>query len=113
MLTRLVRDKRVKPREVEAYLADLTREIDDVEKMLLLLRDTMPGTSARASRPGSPPKRRLKNLSPARRAALKLQGHYVALMRQAPASRRAGFTALFKKKGAQAAIDALRKLLGK
>jgi len=52
--------------------------------------------------------RKLK-LSPARKAALKIQGTYIGLVRGLPAAQKAKIKALAKKKGMKAAVEAMKR----
>ena len=124
VLAGLLSEKRIRERDIRVHMENLGREIESLESRLNVLRDAAerPRRSARSSAEGSngqpkptaaPKRRRLPNLSPERRAALTRQGHYLALMRQTPKTKRAHFTKIFKTKGGAAAIDALRKSLGK
>ena len=117
LMNRFLKERRISIRDVDIGLASLRHDIGALEDRLRILRSASTDKArANASASRAEPraaKRRRQNLSPERRAALKLQGHYLALMRQVPKTKRAGFTTLFKTKGAQSAIDALRKLLGK
>ncbi|HYV97364.1 MAG TPA: hypothetical protein VE967_07935 [Gemmatimonadaceae bacterium] len=115
----LLARRRVSAAEVRSSLSGLTREIETLEERLDALRGAARTASRSAGRPaasvapsdGAPAKkkRRRQRLSPQRLAALRLQGHYLALMRQTPATKRAAFRAIRQAKGTQAAITALRK----
>jgi hypothetical protein len=100
-------------------MADLGGEIAQLERQLESLRAASTGAAPRAAgrpaarnegaAPAAPRKRRRRrNLSPERREALRLQGHYLALIRQVPKSRRAHFKTIVEKRGKEAAIKALR-----
>jgi len=97
--------------------ADVTRcrEIQQLEQRLAALR----GGTAGARRRGRPPAfagRRISAassaLTPQQRASRQLQGRYLALVRQIPASRRARFGQIAKDKGREAAIRAMQGVVG-
>lgn len=141
VLTRLIRDRRVSAADVRQYLGEVEQEISELENRLNELRGVA-GSESPARRPqprtrrrtrtrtaaaspaapaasdapapakGGKKRRRLK-LTPARRAELKLQGHYLALMRQIPARRRPFYRSFFKAKGHAPTIAALRRELKK
>jgi hypothetical protein len=135
VLTRLVKERRVNAAEIRQYLGMMQQEIKDLEAQLQALREASsgglapgarlsPGRSVQsaaqrpAARPGaaaSAPgangavqKRRKPHLSPERREQLRLQGHFLSLLHQTPASRRSKFKVIRKQKGLKAAVDALR-----
>jgi hypothetical protein len=134
VLKRLMEERRVTAKDVNRYAAEMRREIAALEERLRLLREAArvaPGgrgrgthgarqkagtddTSETRPRAIARRKRRRKlNLSAERRAALKLQGQYLALIRRVSARRRAEFKRLFQEKGPEAALKALREATGK
>jgi hypothetical protein len=120
VVRRILAERKVPVSVVRQYLEELDSEIATLEQQLELLRAASgEGTSRRGSGPrpgggvGSNGRRRRRNLSPARRESLRLQGHYLALIRQIPARKRAQYKAIVEKSGKEAAIAALRRAVGK
>jgi hypothetical protein len=120
VLNSLLADRRITERDVRNHLNNLHSEIASLESRLELLRDTSVHTGkARRSAgrsngipaPTGAPKRRRVNLSPERRAALKKQGLYLALMRQIPKTKRAAFKAMFRKSGMDPTLAAMQKVV--
>ena len=121
ILERLVNDRRISTSEISRYMSDLQREISALEQRLQSLRSTAGGGGAHPVRrgPGRPPgsgasapaapgrrrrRRRSAALSPEQRASRQLQGQYLGLIRQIPATRRAQYAKIAKEKGREAAI---------
>ena len=115
---------------VRRYLGDLQQEIVKLEQRLLSLRSASnSGTAFRAGRrrPGRPPaaesakpaggggrrRRRGGPLSAQQRASRQLQGRYLGLIRQIPATRRAQYTRIAKERGREAAIREMQSVLNK
>ena len=117
VLQRLISDRRISQAEVARYVSAMRREIDELEERLRRLREaaTAAMTGRRPGRaPGPGPKRRTRPaVSAERRASQQLQGRYLGLIRQIPASRRAHFTKVAKEKGREAAIKELTASLGR
>ena len=115
----LLADRRISERDVRAHLTNLDRDIASLENRLQLLRGArvQPGRGGDRTVAGSTgdpartvaPKRRRANLSPERRAALKKQGLYLALMRQIPKTKRASFKAMFRQRGMDPTLAAMHK----
>ena len=89
--------------------ADVTRcrEIQQLEQRLAALRGGTGGMRRRGRPPATAARRpsaALSALSPQQRASRQLQGRYLALVRQIPASKRARFGQMVKQKGREAAI---------
>lgn len=59
------------------------------------------------------PKRRRSRITAEQLASRQLQGRYLGLIRQIPASRRAGFQKIAKDRGREAAINEMRSVLKK
>ena len=119
VVRRILADRRVPISLVRQYLGELDTEIATLEQQLELLRAASgTGVSRRTRSPqtdsgrGGKPRRR-RNLSPERRESLRLQGHYLALIRQIPARKRPQYKAIVESKGKEAAIAALRRAVGK
>jgi aminoglycoside phosphotransferase (APT) family kinase protein len=126
VLRRLIEDRRVAPGEVRHYVDDMHREIGDLERRLAELRAAHGGkaasTARRVPRPrrGRPPavtgrvrRRRRSAVSPEQLASRQLQGRYLALIRQIPASKRPQYGRMVKEKGRDAAVKAMSDALKK
>lgn len=130
VLRRLIEERRINQKDVARYTGDMQREIAALEERLRLLReaaDEAPRTRGpRRQDNGAPAetaertprgqrrrRRRKQNLSPERRAALKLQGQYLALIRRVPARKRPQYKKLLETKGKDAAIKAMQQATGK
>ena len=109
------------------YIGDMHREIDSLEARLQSLRSA---TAERANAPrpaaawrrgpGRPPGsgarkagRRAAALTPEQRASRQLQGRYLGLIRQIPATRRGQYARIAKEKGREAAIKEMTNALNK
>ena len=96
------------------------REIRRLEERLQSLRS---GGGMRGRRPGAIAavaaagpavrRRRVRRLSAAGLASRKIQGRYLGLIRQIPASQRAKYTKIAKEKSREAAIKEMQSALGK
>ncbi len=124
VLQRLVSDRRISQGELNRYVAEMHREIADLEQRLQSLRDAAgsaqrrPGRPARAAAAPAMPgagraRRRKARLTPEQAASRKLQGRYLGLIRQIPASRRPQYQKIAKEKGREAAIKEMTSALGK
>lgn len=130
IVERLLQDGRISPTAVSGYLADLAREILQLEARLEALRAaTAEGVGVHAPtrssvaprrKPGRPRtsaaaeapvlhRARQRRASPAR----KLQGSYMGYFRQLPERDRARFQKMRQEQGIEAAIAAIRARLGK
>jgi hypothetical protein len=171
VLERLIRERRVSQTDINRYVAEMGREISDLEARLQRLRDaagpvaaaavagiaSAAGAAAAVVRrgrkpgrpkgavgrpPGRPPgrpagssnasatpaasagagagaasggatRRRRSPITAEQLASRQLQGRYLALVRQIPASKRAGFARIAKEKGREAAIKEMQDSLKK
>lgn len=130
VLERLISNRRVSAGEINRYLGEMQKEIASLEQRLQSLRTASSGAASPARRPGRPPRvrssagsaaspakargrKRSKVLTPEQRASRQLQGRYLALVRQIPANKRAGFSRMTKEKGREAAIKAMTEALKK
>jgi hypothetical protein len=125
VVTRLIENGRLQPAEVSRFVKDMAEEIELLEQRLRLLRDAQPhvrrgrrGSGVLSNGPDDARpkpakqlrrKRRHQNLSPERRAKLKLQGQYLALMRPLSLRKRSQYKKLFREKGLEATVQALRE----
>lgn len=113
VVNRILADRAVPVSQIRRYLSELDGEISTLESRLEFLRAASGGGSSRAgSAVAGAGGRRRRNLSPERRESLRLQGHYLALIRQVPARQRAQYKAIVEKRGKEAAIAALRRAVG-
>ena len=117
VVRRLIGDRKTNLSQVQRYLAELNSEIATLEQQLEMLREASGESGARRGSGGGAKAaaggRRHRNLSPERRESLRLQGHYLALIRQIPARKRGQYKAMVEKRGKEAAIAALRRAVGK
>lgn len=129
VLERMIKDRRVSARDVGRYVAEMKREIDELELRLQNLREasgggngSAAGAGRRRGRPAlasasaggpAPASRAKKRITPEQRASRQLQGRYLGLIRQIPASRRAQYQKIAKDRGREAAIKELASALGK
>jgi hypothetical protein len=98
-------------------------EIRNLERRLAELRGTItrrrgrpPASQASkttASGGGGKKKRASRNLTPQQRASRQLQGRYLGLIRQIPASQRARYARVAKDKGRETAIKEMQSALTK
>jgi hypothetical protein len=154
VLDRLLRDRHISQYDVQRYVNDMGREINELQSRLDSLRQAHGGGAGAAApaarrpgrppgRPGRPPGRRpgrppasaaapaaapataaaaapskkggkrRSAITPEQLASRQLQGRYLALIRQIPASRRGQYAKTAKDKGREAAIkdmqDAIKK----
>jgi len=138
----MISDRRVSPGEIIRYVNEMQHEIDELEKRLQSLRAAAGGGggAAAASAPrrrGRPPGSRNRAKAAAapaaaaagakrgrrgrRRTAItaeqlasrQLQGRYLGLIRQIPASKRGQYQKTAKDKGREAAIKEMQSALGK
>jgi hypothetical protein len=121
VLERLVADRQINASQVRGALAAMQRDIQDLEARLNNLRgaagrSTTPRPTAAAAAAPTPKagrRRRKAVFSPETIASRQLQGRYLGLIRQIPETRRAKFKKIAKADGREAAIKALRSVLGK
>ena len=118
VLERMIADRRVSAKDVSRYVSEMQREIDELENRLERLRQATGGAApaARRGRPAGAAKAqrgRRRRVTAEQEASRKLQGRYLGLIRQIPASRRGPFQRTAKEKGREAAIKDLVSALGK
>lgn len=114
ILQDLIRQGRISAAEIGRYL-----EIRKLEERLQALRSGRGGArrgrrpgAQRAAGAGGRPRRRSK-ITAQQLASRKLQGRYLGLIRQIPASQRARYTKVAKDKGREAAIKEMQGALKK
>ena len=123
VLSRLIGDRRVTSADVKRYVGEMHSEIQKLEERLHSLRSAAGSVIAAAVEkvrrgPGRPKgstkrKRASSTLTPEQRASRQLQGRYLGLIRQIPASRRAQYAKVAKEKGREAAIREMAANLNK
>jgi len=165
VLDRLIRDRRISRADVNSLIAEMGREIGELEARLQHLKSAHGGAMAAAAvgvaaaaagtalvrrgrrpgrppgRPGRPPGRRGRPpasaagsegadgaagskggkrgrkqrsaITPEQLASRQLQGRYLALVRQFPATKRAQYARTAKEKGREAAITEMQSSLKK
>ena len=143
VLDRMINERRISQGEVLRYVSEMQREIDELEKRLQSLRAAAGGgggggyaAAAAPRRRGRPPgsrnrakaasapsaegggakrgrRRRRSNITPEQLASRQLQGRYLGLIRQIPASKRGQYQKIAKDKGREAAIKEMAGALGK
>ena len=105
VIDRLVRERRLNPREVARLASEMDSEIAELERRLAMLRaDTgRPGRAGRSTRP----------VDPAVAASRRLQGEYMGLMRHTTGRERARIKKIAREKGREAAVREMRSKMGK
>ena len=136
VLERLVTDRRVTRTEIARYMSEMQNEIGFLEKRLQALRDAAGSVAdsvvamVTPKRRGRPPaavkadkvvaeiagparRRRSAAITAEQKASRQLQGRYLGLIRQIPASRRAQYQRIAKDRGRDAAIKEMLTALGR
>lgn len=124
VLDRLIGDRRVTRADVQRYVHDMHREIGDLERRLLSLKEAAGGAIRSAiealtpgRRRGRPPgggkKRKSAKITAEQLASRQLQGRYLGLIRQIPATKRGTYQKIAKEKGREAAIKEMMTTLKK
>lgn len=129
VLERLVADRRISKSEVNRYVAEMAREIKELEARLQNLRSVSDAAAPAARRPRrgngatakkaravtAPAKRRQRagKLTPEMIESRKLQGRYLSLIRRIPANKRAQYKKLASEKGRETAIREMKAAVGK
>ena len=106
-------------RDGKVFAADIARslEIRKLEERLQALRGgdgrrgRRPGTAAKAAAGGR--RRRQRPLTAQQRASRQLQGRYLGLIRQIPATQRGRYAKIAKDKGRESAIKEMQSALKK
>ena len=119
VLAKLVNEKVVSSKDVNAGLARMESEINELEHRLEALksiRKSAPGAkrTAKAAKSSSGRKRRASpSLSPEVRASRALQGKYISTIKQIPKPQRAKFKKIAESKGREEAIRQMQASLKK
>jgi O6-methylguanine-DNA--protein-cysteine methyltransferase len=128
VIQRLIGDRKITRNDLQRYVNDMRREIGELEARLASLKAATGSairsaiSALRPGRRGRPPaseaaaggrKRRRARITPEQLASRKLQGRYLGLIRQIPASRRAQYQKIAKDKGREAAIKEMQTALNK
>lgn len=112
VLGRLLLDRRITQREVQRYVADMGREIYEIEQRLALLRDVPAHTHmvsvAARSAAGTPRRSRKGRTAGAKGPPRGIAGTLAVLLRSVPAAEHAAIAAIRANKGIKAAIRAAR-----
>jgi len=117
VLERLIAERRVSSGEVARYVADIQREIAEIETRIARLRAAGEDTQVRRTGPdlsaktATPPSRKVRKR---RRTGNPLAGNYMGYMRQVNSARKkAEFKKIKADSGFADAIAALKRHLGK
>lgn len=128
VIDRLISDRRISAGEINRYVSEMHREIADLERRLQALREASgyarrsqaaaPRAAApRAAAAAAPAKagrrRRRSAITAEQLASRQLQGRYLGLIRQIPASKRGHYQKIAKDKGREAAIKEMHSALKK
>jgi hypothetical protein len=126
IVTRACNDGSLTERTIRGYLADLEGEIASIETRIQELRQLATGSAA-AGHPKARPARkaasahrlkattqpRRKRISAKNAASRKIQGRYIAYLRQIAQKDRPRYQELAKTRGREVAITAMQKALGR
>lgn len=124
VLDRLIGDRRISRADVQRYVDAMHREIGDLEQRLQSLKEATGGAirsaihaltpgKRRGRPPGTGARRKSAKITAEQLASRQLQGRYLGLIRQIPASRRATYQKIAKDKGREAAIKEMMTTLKK
>jgi hypothetical protein len=118
VVERLLADRRITPQDVQRYVADIGREIQDLEQRLASLREAVGDRLVASRTPRSDAAGDARNRGPARRK--KGSGHprgiagtLAVLLRSIPAAEHAAIAAIRANQGIKAAINAARAAVKK
>ena len=111
VLEKAIEDRKISAGDVQRYIAAMWEEMNFIERRLAELRDVSPVRAARAVQQKlSRGARRVgQRVSAQVAASRRLQGRYIAAIRQLPKNRRAKYAAIAKERGRDAAIAAIQK----
>lgn len=108
LIDRLVRERRITQSTVRAMAAEMDGEVRELEQRLAALRGLSPEPRSQSRR-----RRSSKPMSPETMASRRIQGQYLGLIRQVPATKRGQFKKIAREQGREAAIRQLRIALKK
>jgi hypothetical protein len=119
-LDRLIKERRLKASEVARLVADMHREIEELERRLAALREAtgdVRTSHPRGSKEGRerpmPTGRHRRQVAPELAKSRRLQGEYMGLIRHMQGPARARMKKLAADQGREAAIRAMRVSLTK
>ncbi len=131
VLQRLISERRISSSDINRYTNDIKREIGELERRLQSLREVAGGAirgavqaltprrrrgrppGAAAAKGGAKRRRRRGRITSEQKASQQLQGRYLGLIRQIPATRRGQYQKIAKDRGREAAIKEMRSALHK
>jgi hypothetical protein len=126
IVSRACSDGTLTERTIRGYLADLAKEITGIEARIRELRELATGSAATgnaktlparaaasARRPKTTTKLRRGRTSAKNAASRKIQGRYIAYLRQIPQKDRPRYQELAKTRGREVAIAAMQKARGR
>ena len=112
ILEKLVDEGKVTAGDITRHLAGMWQEMTFIEKRLSELRGA--AGSVHPIRGAKKAARRVRaRVAPAVQKSRELQGQYMGLLRQIPEGDKKKFQDIAKEKGREAAVEALKKRLGK
>lgn len=114
-LQHLIQDGKVAASEVGRFfeIRNLERRLAELKGSVMRRRGRPPASASAPAGGGKRKRRASKNLTPQQRASRQLQGRYLGLIRQIPASQRARYARVAKDKGREAAIKEMQSALNK
>jgi hypothetical protein len=121
ILDRLIQERRLKPGEADRLVAEMHREIEELERRLEALREAtgkartsrIPRGSRAARDRSALTTRDSRRVTPELAKSRRLQGEYMGLMRHIQGPARARMKKLAADQGREAAIKAMRASLTK
>ena len=118
ILEKLIDERKVSAADIRRHLAGMWQEMTFIERRLSELRGVASSAHPVARVRSTVDRvrtrvRRRRAVSPEVAASQKLQGQYLGYMRQIPDRERKTFREMAQSKGRQAAVDAMKKRLGK
>lgn len=123
VLDQILKDKKIRSRDIDKYLKEMDREIESLEERLSMLRQTpASGASAstRATRARKPRKGGKKGAkrgsrkatTPEAQRSRQLQGQYISLIKRFSGKQRDKFKNLAKKQGREEAVKQMKAAIG-
>lgn len=113
VIDRLVADRRISAGDITRYVVQMQREINDLEVRLQTLRQASGARIPISSRNAAAARGPRRRVTSEQRASRLIQGRYLGLIRQIPASRRGQYQKIAREKGREAAIKEMASALGK